>query len=274
MKRPVISLLTDFGASDHYVGVMKGVILGICPAAQLVDISHEIEPYAITEAAYTLAQTWQFFPDGTIHLVVVDPGVGSLRRPILATTTAEAGGHLFVAPDNGVLTLLLDTAVMRKVREITAARYFRQPVSQTFHGRDIFAPVAAHLASGVAPGRFGKGIEDAVRLNFAKPMAAGPDKWTGTILKIDRFGNLITNFRSERWRRLAWQPFELRAGRQNVSRLATSYAEVMSEEVFLIQGSGGYLEVSVNKGSAAALTGCEPGSQLELILRKKPGKST
>jgi S-adenosyl-L-methionine hydrolase (adenosine-forming) len=274
MKRPVISLLTDFGASDHYVGVMKGVILGICPAAHLVDITHEIEPYAISEAAYTLAQAWRYFPDGTIHLVVVDPGVGSSRRPILVTTSAEAGGHLFVAPDNGVLTLLLDTAPIRKVREITVSRYFHQPVSQTFHGRDIFAPVAAHLASGVPPGRFGKAIENAVRLNFATPMTASRDKWTGTVLKIDRFGNLITNFRSENWRRLARQPFVLRAGKQRISRLAASYVEVMSDEVFLIEGSAGFLEISVNKGSAAALTGCITGSRLELILRKKPRKLT
>src|SRR5580698_5609718 len=142
MKRPVITLLTDFGSADHYVGAMKGILLSICPDAQLVDISHEITPYAIAEAAFTLAQAWTCFPEGTVHLIVVDPGVGSARRPILA----EAGGHYFVAPDNGVLTMLFASTAKHNAREITTARYFRKPVSQTFHGRDIFAPVAARLA--------------------------------------------------------------------------------------------------------------------------------
>src|SRR5271155_4547567 len=123
MKRPVITLLTDFGTRDHYAGAMKGVILGICPNAQLVDISHEITPYAITEAAFTLAQAWRCFPKGTVHLIVVDPGVGSARRPILA----EAAGHRFVAPDNGVLTMLFDMEAAHKVRGITASRFFREP---------------------------------------------------------------------------------------------------------------------------------------------------
>ena len=146
MKPTVITLLTDFGSADHYAGAMKGVLLGICPDAQLVDISHEITPYAIAEAAFSLAQAWTCFPEGTVHLIVVDPGVGSSRRPILA----EAAGHCFVAPDNGVLTMLYDAAPAHAVREITASRYFRQPVSRTFHGRDIFAPVAAPLANGLA----------------------------------------------------------------------------------------------------------------------------
>src|SRR5579863_1874272 len=165
MKRPVITLLTDFGSADHYAGAMKGVMLGICPDAQLVDISHEIAPYAITEAALTLSLAWTCFPEGTVHLVVVDPGVGSARRPI----AVAAAGHYFVAPDNGVLTILYDAVGVREVREITASRYFRRPVSRTFHGRDIFAPVAAHLANGLAPAEFGDAIEDYVQLGFAKP---------------------------------------------------------------------------------------------------------
>ena len=135
---------------------MKGVILGICPEARLVDISHEVTPYAITEAAYTLAQAWRCFPSGTIHLIVVDPGVGSARRPIVV----EAAGHYFVAPDNGVLSMLYDAVPAHAVREISASDFFRQPVSRTFHGRDIFAPTAAHLATGVDPAEFGQIIED------------------------------------------------------------------------------------------------------------------
>jgi len=262
MKRPVITLLTDFGSLDHYVAAMKGVMLGICPGAHLVDISHEIAPYAIAEAAYTLAQAWQCFPKGTVHLVVIDPGVGSARRPILV----EAAGHRFVAPDNGVLTMLFDSAANHKVREITDSRYFRKPVSHTFHGRDIFAPVAAHLAGGLVPGRFGKRIEDYVRLDFSRPVSKGPKKWTGTILKIDRFGNVITNFESTAWQRLARQPFELRIGARCVSRMASTYAEMDAGELFVIAGSAGFLEISMNQGSARAILEIQPGQAVELAL--------
>ena len=196
MKRPVISLLTDFGSSDHYAGTMKGVMLDICPKAQLIDITHDIPAYAIAEAAFTLAQAWRYFPEGTVHLVVVDPGVGSSRRPIIA----EAGGHFFVAPDNGVLTMVFDVVKNCRVREITASGFFRKPVSHTFHGRDIFAPVAARLARGITPARFGTRIQDPVRAGFSRPIQNGPKRWTGSVLKVDRFGNLVTNFDSERWR--------------------------------------------------------------------------
>ncbi len=276
MKRPVITLLTDFGSMDHYVAAIKGVMLGICPGAQFVDISHEIAPYAIPEAAFTLAQAWSCFPKGTVHLVVIDPGVGSARRPILV----EAAGHRFVAPDNGVLTMLFDAVsfdgiAKHKVREITAASYFRKPVSQTFHGRDIFAPVAAHLAGGVAPGRFGKPVDDYVRLDFSRPVRKGTkhkgaesktEKWIGSILKIDRFGNVVTNFESEAWRRLARQPFELRIGEICVSKLASTYAEMAAGELFVIAGSAGFLEVSMNQGSAASALGARAGGTVELVL--------
>jgi S-adenosylmethionine hydrolase len=267
MKRPVITLLTDFGSVDHYAGAMKGVMLSICPDAQLVDISHEIRPYAITEASFTLAQSWRCFPKGTVHLVVVDPGVGSARRPILA----EAGGHRFVAPDNGVLTMLFDSEIDHKVREIAAARYFRQPVSRTFHGRDVFAPVAAHLATGVAATRFGKRIDDYVRLSFARPVRIAPKRGSGVVLKgmvlkIDRFGNLITNFDSETGKQLARQPFEMRIRKHRTSTLASNYAAKAAGELFVIAGSAGFLEVSLNQASAAAVTGAQPGEPVDLRL--------
>lgn len=263
MKRSLITLLTDFGTSDHYVAAMKGVMLGICPAARLVDISHEIEAYAIPEAAYTLAQAWPCFPKGTVHLVVVDPGVGSARRPILV----EAAGQLFVGPDNGVFTLLYDAAPKHKVREISATRYFRQPVSQTFHGRDIFAPVSAHLACDLTPGKAGKRIEDYVRLDFARPARSGAKNWTGTILTIDRFGNVITNFESAAWEKeLGSRPFEFRIGARSVTRLANNYAEMPPGELFVIAGSAGYLEVSTNRGSAGAAAEVKAGGTVELLL--------
>lgn len=262
MSRPIITLLTDFGSSDHYVGAMKGVLLGIAPDAQLVDITHDVAPYAITESAFTLSRAWTCFPPGTVHLVVVDPGVGSARRPILV----EASGHHFVAPDNGVLTMLYESVPAHEVREITAARFFRQPVSQTFHGRDIFSPVAAHLAAGAAPAEFGDAIQDYVRLPFAKPLAGGEKTWVGTILKIDRFGNIITNFDSRNWEHLAERHFEMRIGWRTVSSLAASYAEMPPGELFAIAGSSGLLEISANQASAAQIVHARAGDAVELRL--------
>ncbi len=262
MPRPVITLLTDFGASDHYAGAMKGILLGICPDAQMVDISHEIAPYAIAEAAFALSQAWTCFPMGTVHLVVVDPGVGSNRRPLLV----EAAGHRFVAPDNGVLTMLYEAVPAHEVREITASRYFRQPVSRTFHGRDIFAPIAAHLANGLAPAEIGPRIGDYQRLSFAKPVQTGPKTWVGAILKVDRFGNLITNFDSETWQRLVNEPFEMQVGASLVSRMASNYAEMPAGDLLVIAGSAGFLEVSVNRESAAKAAGAGSGDTLELRL--------
>jgi S-adenosylmethionine hydrolase len=259
----VITLLTDFGTADYYVGAMKGVMLGICPDAQLVDISHEIPPYAITEAAFTLSQAWSCFPRGTIHLAVVDPGVGSVRRPLLV----EAAGHYFVAPDNGVLTMVYHAVRGHEVRAITASGYFRHPVSRTFHGRDIFALVAAHLANGLAPSEFGNPIGDYLRLGFSIPALIGEKTWVGTILKVDRFGNLITNFDSETWRRLSTEMFQMGIGGQSVSSMAPNYAAMLEGELFVIEGSAGFLEVSTNRGSAAERLGARSGDPVELRLR-------
>jgi len=247
--RPLITLLTDFGAAEHYVGAMKGVMLSICPECLLVDISHEVTPYAIAEAAFTLAQAWRWFPPKTVHLAVVDPGVGSSRRAILA----EAGGHFFVAPDNGVLTMVLDSEPRHRVREITVDRWFRKPVSQTFHGRDIFAPVAAHKASGVAASRFGRTVEDCVRLGFSKPRQTRANCWTGSILKIDTFGNIVTSFDQNYRLLLARQPFRISVGSAVISRILSSYAEAPDDEAFAIWGSSGYLEISVKEKSAAQM---------------------
>ena len=195
---------------------------------------------------------------------MVDPGVGSARRPILV----EAGGHCFVAPDNGVLTMLYESKGKQRVREITASRYFREPVSRTFHGRDIFAPTAAHVAGGLQPSRLGARINDYVRLDFAKPVRRGPKRWAGAILKIDRFGNLITNFESARWK-LAEQAFEMKVGTGSVTRVAQQYSGVAAGELFSIAGSGGFIEISMNQESAAGATGAKPGGTVDLCLRRK-----
>jgi len=267
MKRPIITLLTDFGLADHYVAAMKGVILSICPNAELVDISHDVTPFAIPEAAYTLAQAWQYFPKGTTHLAVVDPGVGSKRRAIVA----EVAGHRFVAPDNGLLSMILDTQPRAKVREISVVKYFRQPVSSTFHGRDVFAPVAAHLANGLAVGKLGRVILDPLPGNFAKTTQLSPTRWSATVLKIDRFGNIISNLDWETFHEVARIPFRLKIGRWTVTRFHPAYADAPADQLFALKGSSGYIEVSLNQSNASAMVGLAPGSAMELTLMRPAG---
>lgn len=255
MQAPLLTLTTDFGLSDHYVGSMKGVILGICPRAQVVDITHQVSPYAIAEGAFAIAQAYRSFPPGTVHVVVVDPGVGSARRPVLM----EAAGQYFVAPDNGVLAMIF-AREKHRVRLISNQRYFRRPVSQTFHGRDIFAPVAAHVANGVAPSRMGKIIADYVRPPFEKPRQTGARTWTGHILNVDHFGNVITNFHADDFPAIE----QLAIGRAKARRLVRSYTEARAGELVAIAGSSGYLEVSVNQGSAAKKIGCHSGDKCQI----------
>jgi len=261
MPRPLITLTTDFGTTDHFAGTMKGVILKIAPTAQIVDISHEVQPFEVTDGAFTIAQAYPYFPKKTIHVVVVDPGVGSTRRPLVA----EMAGQYFIAPDNGVLSMVF-ARERAKVRHIANDRYFLKPVSRTFHGRDVFAPVAAHLASGVPAAKFGKLIEDHLRLSFQQPTRTGKHAWTGTILKVDRFGNLITNLHIDEFPNVRTRAFGLNVGLQTVSRLALTFTECASGELFVLEGSSGYLEVATNQGSAAKALGCGAGSPVELII--------
>ncbi len=261
MPLRIITLTTDFGTSDHFAGTMKGVILGIAPAARIVDISNEVQPFEVSDGAFTIAQAYGYFPKKTIHVVVVDPGVGSTRRPLLA----EMAGQYFVAPDNGVLSMIF-AREKANVRHITSERYFLNPVSRTFHGRDIFAPVAAHLASGVPPARFGKRIDDHLRLTFERPTRTGKHTWTGSILKVDRFGNLITNLHIDEFPHVRTGPFQLNVGLQSVTRLALTFTECEPGEIFALVGSAGYLEVATNQGSAAKVLGCGTGSPVELTF--------
>jgi len=249
---PILTLTTDFGASDHYVGTMKGVILGICPQAQIVDICHDVTPFEIAEGAYSIAQSYRYFPQKTVHVVVVDPGVGTKRRPILV----EAAGQYFIGPDNGVLSMVY-AQEKHRVRLISNDRYFHKPVSATFHGRDIFAPVAAHLAAGAAPSRIGELIQDYVEPEFAKPQRSGEGAWAGRILSIDRFGNIVTNFHRSDFPHAA---LALTIGRHKIATLADTYAEAPPGKPFLIVGSSGYIEVSMNQGSAAQKLGCSVGA--------------
>jgi S-adenosylmethionine hydrolase len=238
---------------------MKGVILGIAPKARIVDITHEIPPYELTEAAFVIAQAWRYFPKRTIHVVVVDPGVGSARRPIIV----EAGGQYFVGPDNGVFSMIYDSA-RTKVRQISNPKYFRKEVSRTFHGRDVFAPAAAHLSLGVPLAKFGKPVPDYLRSSAAKSTPLAKNRWSGTILKVDRFGNLITNFHITDFPDVQTQPIELRIGLERIHRLALTYAETGIDEIFAIVGSSGYIEVAANQASAAKTLGCSAGVGVEL----------
>ena len=262
-RLPTITLLTDFGQVDHYLGVMKGVILGICPEAQIVDISHEVTPFAVAEGAFTLGQAWKYFPAGTVHVAVVDPGVGSARRPIVV----EAGGHFFVGPDNGIFDFVYSAEPGCRVREITASQYFLRPVSRTFHGRDIFSPVAAHLGNGVPVGEFGPRISEYVRLDLVGPQQMGYGTWAGVVLKIDRFGNLITNLRVEDLGDLSQTHFELHIGKAVVHSLSLTYTQKNPGQAFLICGSSGLLEISVAQGNAAAMLSGRVGQMIELIAR-------
>ncbi len=240
---------------------MKGVILSICPRARIVDISHEVAAYQIGDAAFTVVQTYRYYPRGTVHVVVVDPGVGTARRPILA----QAAGQSFIAPDNGVLSMVYGRE-KHKVRAITNERYWLNPLSNTFHGRDIFAPSAAYLAGGVAAARFGKPICNYLRLDFDKPARMGRRQWTGTILKVDRFGNMVTNFSVEDFPALEEGAMEMAVGRRRIRATARSYAEHGAGKPFVILGSAGYYEISVGQESAAAVLGCGVGAAVALTL--------
>jgi S-adenosyl-L-methionine hydrolase (adenosine-forming) len=262
---PIVTLTTDFGLSDHFVGTMKGVMLRINPALQFVDISHQLDSYNISGAAFTLGLAYSYFPDNTIHLAVVDPGVGSSRRAIVA----RARGYLFVAPDNGLLSLVYEREPECEVREITAEHYFLKPVSHTFHGRDIFAPVAAWLSKGIAPENFGERITDYCRLELPRPQRTDAQHFRATVLKADRFGNLITNLAPADAPELFLEPspsFRLAIQGRIVGRLYRSYSAGGSGELFAILGSSGYLEVCMNRASAASALQAGPGTEVTLEL--------
>jgi len=255
-----ITLTTDFGLRDPFAGILKGVILAINPEARLVDLTHGVESFDILDAALALGQSYPHFPAGTIHVVVVDPGVGSARRPILVSTRH---GH-FVGPDNGVFELVYERESPFEVRHLTADRYFKKPVSTTFHGRDIFAPVAAWLSTGIAPESLGKPITDYARLEVAKPERVSPALMRGLVLRVDKFGNLITNFKPEDV--TAGVSLCLLINERSVTRLVTSYAAGRRGEVFAIVGSAGFLEIAASRASAAELLNARPGTEVRLVL--------
>ena len=258
---PIVTLTTDFCTADHFVASMKGVILGIAPSARIVDISHEVKPFQVSDGAFLIAEASRYFPKRTIHVVVVDPGVGTSRRPILV----ESDGQLFVGPDNGVLAPIY-TRNKARVRCITNSKFFLPKPSQTFHGRDIFAPVAAHLAKGARPAQFGRLIDDYLRPVLDRPNRIGHRAWAGTVLRVDRFGNLITNFHISEFQAVESRPFILLPGVHRTEKLVKNYAEAPPGELAAIVGSSGYLEVVMNQRSAAEATKCGTGTPVELWI--------
>ena len=260
----MITLTTDFGLTEHYVGAMKGVIHSINPVVQMADITNSVQSFDILDGAIAISQAYSYFPNGTVHLVVVDPGVGGQRRPILATI----GEHLFVAPDNGVLSLVYEREERILVRHITSEHYFHQPISNTFHGRDIFAPVAAYLSKGVDTDKFGDEITDYVRFLAPKPKTITPNTWKCVVLKADKFGNLITNIMPKDIPQLfdGSSSFKITVGKAEVTKLCSSYAQGAQGELFALLGSTGFLEISANRGPASRLAGADKGGEVTVTL--------
>jgi len=265
-QRRFVTLTTDFGTSDHYVGAMKGVVYGINPSALVVDISHDVQSHDLLDGALAIAQAYSYFPLETIHVVVVDPGVGSARRPILARTEK----YFFVAPDNGVLSLVFEREKRVSVRHISSDHYFLQPVSQTFHGRDVFAAVAGWLSKGVKPASFGEEISNYARFRSPKPQRLENGRIQGVVLKVDKFGNLVTNITPQDIPQLFSPeppPFKILVGKHEITSVRAAYAAGAPDEVFGILGSMGFLELSTNRGSAARAL--EVGKGTEIVVSGK-----
>ncbi|HKC64066.1 MAG TPA: SAM-dependent chlorinase/fluorinase [Pyrinomonadaceae bacterium] len=261
----MITLLTDFGTADYFVGAMKGVILTINPDASLVDITHEIAPQNILSGAFTLSAVYKNFPEGTIHVAVVDPGVGSHRRAIVVSARKQ----YFVGPDNGLFSFIFDEGKEARVFHATNEDYFHHPVSNTFHGRDIFAPVAAALSKGIRPEKLGPEITDYIRLPNLKPNLIGAGKLEASIIHIDRFGNCITNL-TRRYITDEWiaRGLTLTVNGRKITSFRRFFAEETdaSDNLFAIWGSAGYLEIASNRASAAEILRARTGQQI-LVMR-------
>lgn len=254
---PIITLTTDFGLSDHYVGTMKGVILARCRNAVIVDINHDVPAFSILTGAFSISQAARFFPPGTIHVVVIDPGVGTSRRPILV----EAGNQSFIAPDNGVLALILQQHRAATVREITNRGLWLESPSDTFHGRDVFAPVAASLAAGVAkPEQVGPTLQRYETLGDLEANRIENGVTQGLVLNIDHFGNVVTNFLS--YASTDTSTIEVKS--KKIKRFYRTFGEAPAGELFIYYGSSGYLEIGMNQQNAASALGVCLGEKITL----------
>lgn len=263
--RPVIALLTDFGTRDHYVGALKGAILSVAPDAQVVDLLHEVAPHDIEGGAFALGAAYTAFPHGCVFVAVVDPGVGSSRRGL----AIEAGPYRFVGPDNGLLTPVLEDHPAARVHALVNRRFWRDEVSATFHARDVFGPVAAHLALGVPLAELGPRFAGALRLKPARVRAIGTDEWEGMVVHADRFGNLITNVSAQALDEMLSAPgadrcdvLVLAAGA--VAPLVRTYSDVGEGEPCALVGSSGRLEIALNGRAVAAELGAGRGTPVRI----------
>ena len=262
MKNPIITLLTDFGTKDHYVALMKGTILKINPRCTLIDITHHIPPHDIKEGAFLLANTYAAFPKGTIHLSVIDPEVGGTRKPILLVTP----NYFFVGPDNGLFTLALKKEKVRKAITLTHSKYFLSPLSRTFHGRDIFAPVAAYLSLDVKPEAFGPHLDAWTAVDFEKPRI-GKEGLRGEILHVDAFGNLIISIDEKQlFHFVDDRSFVIQIGRRTIHDLKKGYWEGKRKEPMALIGSGGFLEISVKEGNAQKMLKAKRGDPITVSV--------
>jgi len=266
----IITLITDFGTDDEYAGIMKGVILSLNPSAVIVDITHHIDPQDIVQAAYTIYSSYRYFPQGTVHVVVVDPTVGSDRK-IIAFKIKD---HIFLAPDNGVLTLLINEGNINSIARIDNTSYFLDPVSRTFHGRDIFAPVSAHLSMGVPIKNLGTPVaqKNLICLSILQPSFSDNGELVGSIFSIDHFGNLITNINLDYLEKIddtvPGKKLCIHVGRDKISGLSQNYSSTIPGHPLAIIGSRGYLEISVNGGNAANHFMVEKGDVVRISTEK------
>jgi S-adenosyl-L-methionine hydrolase (adenosine-forming) len=262
LSNPIITLTTDYGVGDHLVAVMKGVLLKINPEVTIVDITHAVTPFDLLDGALAIASAYAYFPPRTIHVVVVDPGVGTERRPLLVS----GQNQYFIAPDNGVLSGVFEREQNNFiVRHLTSEHYFLQPISKTFQGRDVFAPVAGWLSKHWQPGSMGEEISDFKRFALPKPKEANGGM-KGVVLKVDAFGNLLTNFRLEDLPAEAQEKgqLNLQIGTHPVTRLVHTFANGNNGEAIAFVGSSGYIEIAVNKGNAAKSLGVGRGAAVVL----------
>ena len=266
---PLITLLTDFGTADTFIGSMKGAILGINPEARIVDLTHEVPAHNIRSGAYLLQTATRYFPPGTIHVAVIDPGVGSARRPLLVSTSTQ---H-FLAPDNGLLSYVLAEEPDAEIRELTAQKYFLAAIGPTFHGRDLFAPVAAWLAQGEPLDAFGPRIKDAVRFEIRHP-ALIKGRLVGEVQHIDRFGNLITNIGYAELRDLtdmdSWLGLQVKVRRAMVKGLQRCYADAKPKKLAALVNSDGWLELFCNQTRADKLAKAKMGERVEVWAPAQP----
>lgn len=270
-QNSIITLTTDFGLSDPFVGIMKGVMFGINPLIKFIDISHLIEPQNITQAYYTLKFSYKHFPSGTIHIAVVDPGVGSNRRPILI----ESKDYFFIGPDNGIFSFVFENDPSVNIIELSEKKFFLPSLSQTFHGRDIFASVAGWLSSDVKPYEFGIPINNPVTLKIPEP-DTGKERISGEVIHIDRFGNLITNISKTQFHSFVSErdgKFRIRIKNFIIPSICKSYSDAAGTKPASIFNSWGSLEIFIKNGNASRKLGIKNGGKVVIQFQNPKSKT-